>query len=50
VRQLNLTIEEREHAKKHIITQEMQDLRKRREKISKKNFECICVIGRGAFG
>jgi serine/threonine kinase 38 len=28
----------------------MQDLRKRREKISKKNFESICVIGRGAFG
>jgi hypothetical protein len=38
VKQLNLTIEEQETAKKHIIQQEMQDLRKRREKISKKNF------------
>lgn len=50
VRQLNLTIDERENAKKNIIQQQMQDLRKRREKISKKNFEAICVIGRGAFG
>lgn len=28
----------------------MQELRKKREKISRKCFESICVIGRGAFG
>lgn len=50
VKQFNLSIEEKEQTKKNIIQQEMQELRKKREKISKKSFEPICVIGRGAFG
>ncbi len=38
MRQLNLSIEEKEQAKKNILQQEMQELRKKREKVSKRSF------------
>jgi hypothetical protein len=33
-----LSIEEKEQAKKNILQQEMQELRKKREKVSKRSF------------
>lgn len=50
VRALNLSLEEKEAARRNILAQEMNELRRRREKISRRHFESVCVIGRGAFG
>ena len=36
--------------KKNIIQHQYAGLRKRRENISNKNFEAVCVIGRGVVG
>lgn len=33
-----------------VIHEEMQECRRRRQKVSKRNFESLSVIGRGAFG
>jgi hypothetical protein len=50
VKQLNLTIEEKDQAKRNIQHQESEQLRRRREKINRRHFESLAIIGRGAFG
>ena len=50
VRQLNLSIEEQQKVRLNIQQHEALEMRKRREKVSRKNFESLAVIGRGAFG
>ena len=50
VKMLNVSIEEKDKARKNVMHQECEELRKKREKISKRNFEPLSIIGRGAFG
>ena len=50
IAELQLTSRQEEQAKKDILHEEMNELRRRRQKISKKNFTSLAIIGRGAFG
>jgi serine/threonine kinase 38 len=48
--ELNIDQAEQEFIRQQILHKEAEILRKRRKKVSAKDFDPIAIIGRGAFG